>query len=52
MLFAGACRAWDWPVMMLMFETIWGAVIWAQTEVKRVAIRATKDLVKSILKID
>ena len=29
MLLAGACRAWDWPVMILMFETIWEAVIWA-----------------------
>lgn len=52
MLFAGLCRAWDWPVMMLMFETTWGAVIWAQTEVKKVAAIAAKALVKSILKID
>jgi len=37
---------------MLMFETTWGAVIWAQTEVKKVAAIAAKALVKSILKID
>ncbi len=53
MLLAGACRAWDWPVMMLMLSTIWEAVIWAQTEVKRVAPAAIapKALVKSILKM-
>ena len=37
--------------MMLMFVTISAAVICAETEVKRVAIVATKTFVKSILKI-
>ena len=51
-LVAMAFTSRDWSVMTLMFATIWGAVNWAYTDVKRVAVAAPKTLLTCILKID